>query len=160
MTRQCEAKCPIEPIPAITDPDVLAFERNPDRSDTERLTPRMKTALSCLQDAIKNTGGTSSVGSAYRPPAYNQYMINVWDKWKLELEREKRPECQALRSEVQAHFKDHDMVRRPHPNSAHTRGEAFDLTSDHSWLVLDTLAEGCGVWRNDPIHDHPHFIHR
>jgi len=162
-----EPGCPVDDLPPITDTEVQTFENNPNRSDTDRLTQRMgmaagppQGALLCLRNAIRDAGGTSTVGSAFRPPAYNQHMIDVWDKWMDELRRETNPACQSLRSRVEAHFNRHGMVHRPAPNSRHTLGEAFDLTSSLPDTTLDALAEGCQVYRNIPATDRVHFIHR
>ena len=150
------AQCPVAPLtPYSPDPYPL---------DIDNLTPRMQTTLQCLQTAIRDDGGTSSASSAYRPPAYNRHLQEVWDKWMRELRRETRPECQSLRNEVRNHFNGHELIpdsdARPHSSSAHTRGEAFDLSSNLYDGVLDVLAVGCRVYRPDPIGDPPHFIHR
>lgn len=161
MTEAGVEVCPVAPLSPITDPEVQRFEANPDTSDTDRLNDRMKRALSCLQQAIGDAGGMSSVGSAYRPPAYNQHLLDVWKKWD-ELRDETNPSCQALRAEARAHFQRHKLLESqpPVPNSPHTRGEAFDLTSNLPNATLDTLARGCRVYRNLPIRDRVHFIHR
>lgn len=157
-----QEQCPIAPLSPITDPEVQRFEDNPDLSDTARLSRRMQTALQCLQTAIGDAGGTSSVGSAYRPPAYNQHLIEVWRKWMNELKEETNPACQTLRAEVQAHFRRHKLLESqpPVPGSLHTKGEAFDLTSNLPYANLDALARGCQVYRNIPRRDRVHFIHR
>ena len=157
--------CPIRPLPPFPlfpDTDLQSFEDNPDRSDTTRLSDRMRTALSCLQTAISDAGGTSSVGSGYRPPAYNQHLIDVWEKWVNELKEETNPACQALRRDVQNHFRRHRLLESqpPVPGSRHTTGEAFDLSSNLPPANLDTLAQGCQVYRNDSARDRVHFIHR
>ena len=148
-------QCPVAPLtPYSPDPYPL---------DVDNLTSRMQTALQCLQTAIREDGGTSSASSAYRPPAYTRHLQEVWDKWD-ELAVESRPECQSLRNEVRNHFNRHELISdpgaRPHSSSAHTRGEAFDLSSNLYDGVLDVLAVGCNVYRPDPIGDPPHFIHR
>ena len=147
------ALCPVEALtPYIPDPYPL---------DIGNLTPRMQTALQCLQTAIRNAGGTSSVGSAYRPLAYNQHLRDVWNKWN-ELLEETNPACQTLPTDVQNHFRRHNLLESQSPvlNSLHTRGEAFDLTSSLPYANLDALAQGCQVYRNIPVRDRVHFIHR
>lgn len=153
--------CPVEPLtPYSPDPYPL---------DIDNLAPRMQTGLQCLQAAIgRQTSpggnpGTSTVDSAYRPSSYNRHLQEVWDKWD-ELDEDRRPECQSLRTEVRDHFNSHDLIpsarARPHTNSAHTRGQAFDLSSNLYDGVLDVLAVDCNVYRPDPLGDPPHFIHR
>jgi len=161
--------CPVDDLPLITDTEVQLFEDNPDRSDTDRLTPRMGMnagpppgALLCLTSAIRNAGGTFSVGSAYRPPAYNQHLIDVWKKWVDELKGEKRPACASLRTKIQGHFQRHKLLvtQQPVRNSLHTQGEAVDVTISLSKAKIDTLANGCDLWRPLPKKDPVHFIHK
>lgn len=155
-------RCPVDPLPV--------YSPDPYPLDIANLAPRMQTALQCLQAAIgRQTSpggnpGTSTVDSAYRPSSYNRHLQEVWDKWVYELRRDKRPECQSLRDDVRDHFNRHDLIpnasARPHTNSAHTRGQAFDLSSNLYDGVLDALAVDCNVYRPDPLGDPPHFIHR
>lgn len=156
------ATCPVEPLPV--------YSPDPYPLDIANLAPRMQTALQCLQAAIgRQTSpggnpGTSTVDSAYRPSSYNRHLQEVWDKWMRELIEDDRPECQSLRTEVRNHFNLHGLIpnasARPHTNSAHTRGQAFDLSSNLYDGVLDVLAVDCNVVRSDPLGDPPHFIHR
>jgi hypothetical protein len=156
----CPSACPIQPLPPITDPIVLLFENNPNRSDTTCLAPAMSTALSCLLTAVTNAGGNPSVGSACRPVAYNQHLGNVWDKWHDELLRNNNPACAALRTEVQAHFNRHGMVRRPARNSLHSSGQAVDVTIKLPSAQIDVLAAQCQLRRPDPVGDRVHFSHK
>lgn len=154
--------CPVDPLPV--------YSPDPYPLDIANLAPRMQTALQCLQAAIgRQTSpggnpGMSTVDSAYRPSSYNRHLQEVWDKWMRELIENDRPECQSLRTEVRNHFNSHDLIpsarARPHTNSAHTRGQAFDLSSNLYDGVLDVLAVDCNVVRPDPLGDPPHFIHR
>lgn len=154
--------CPIQPLPPITDPTVLLFENNPKRSDTTCLAPAMSTALSCLLTAATNAGGTPSVGSACRPAAYNQHLIDVWKKWREELKPEHSAACAALRSEVKAHFNRHGLLESQSPvlNSKHITGGAVDVTIDLPATQIDTLAASCQLRRPLPVSDRVHFIHR
>ena len=151
------------PPPAVCSVDVLTpYDPDPYPLDIDNLTPRMQTALQCLQTAIANNGGTSNVESAYRPPAYNQHLIDVWNKWVRELRNNTNPACQTLRADVQAHIGRHELLVSQPPvlNSLHTQGEAFDLTSSLPYANLDALTQGCQVYRNIPVRDPVHFIHR
>lgn len=149
--------CPIEPIPRITNEEVQSFEDG--RIDRERLTPRMQTALQCLEDAVRQAGATSSLESAYRPPGYQQHFIDVWKKW-AEIRKNKAPACQTLKSEVERHLQRHELIYKPSTNSDHTRGEAIDVGIDLPAERIDVLAEECLLRRPLPQKDRTHFIHR
>lgn len=154
--------CSVDDLPPITDPEVQAFEDNPDISDTTRLTPRMKKELSCLLTAA--AAGSPSVGSAYRPPAYNQHLIDVWKKWIRELMRNKEPACAMLRTKIQGHFQRHELLESqpPVPNSRHTLGEAVDVTISLPPATIDALWPGCHLYRPPSLRitDPVHFIYR
>jgi D-alanyl-D-alanine dipeptidase len=148
-------------LPPITDPDVLAFENNPNASDTARLTTEMKAALKCLTDGATTLGCTPapSVGSAFRPPAYNQHLINVWKKWVNELMEDENPACANLKAKIQGHFQRHKLLisQPPVPNSRHTRGLAVDVTINLPPANIKILAKGCGLIRPKPVDDPVHF---
>ncbi len=155
----CVSECPIEDLPAITDADVQTFENNPNHSDINRLTPEMQTSLQCLRNAATDMGGTSSVGSAYRPPAYNQHLIQLWGKWVNELRDNTTPSCLDLKNRIQEHFNKHHLLesQSPAPNSRHTQGLAVDVTINLSAHDIDALASGCGLYRPLPVTDRVHF---
>ena len=140
--------CPIPPIPPYTPDPYPAL--------IEELTPRVQTALSCLQAAIDVQGGTSIFNSGYRPVPYNDHLRAVWDKWE-EVKNDKRPECQALRAEVAAEIALHKMIKEPAMSSNHTLREAVDLSSSLTRGTLDGLAINCGLFRPLPLTDKPHF---
>jgi len=153
--------CSVEDLPPITDPEVQLFEDNPDRSDETRLTDRMKEALACLKRDV--AAGSPNVGSAYRPPAYNQHLIEVWKKW-AKLEDNKEPACAALKTKIQGHFKTHKLKETQEPvvGSRHIRGEAVDVTISLPPATIDAFWPGCHLYRppflrtTDPVH----FIYR
>ena len=150
--------CPVLDLPPITDPEVQAFEDNPNRSDTARLTPRMQTALQCLLDR----DSTATVGSAYRPPAYNQHLIEVWRKWVDQLVENENLACADLKAKIRGHFQRHSLLesQRPVPGSLHTQGEAVDVTINLPAANIDELAAGCQLRRPLPVNDRVHFIHQ
>lgn len=156
--RTVQETCPIADLPPITDtdPQVQSFENNPNISDTAHLTPHMQTALSCLQTAA--AAGSPAVGSAYRPPAYNQHLIDVWGKWR-ELRRDTNPACTNLKAKIQQHFQRHGLLVSQPPvlNSLHTQGLAVDVTINLPSANIDVLARGCGLRRPLPIQDRVHF---
>lgn len=151
-----EQTCPINDLPPITDPDVLAFEANPNLSDTTRLTPQMQTALSCLLTAA--AAGSPTVGSAYRPPAYNQHLIDVFEKWKILID-DKTPACASLKTKIQQHFTTHQLILTQPPvvGSRHTQGLAVDVTINLPSASIDALAASCGLRRPLPVKDRVHF---
>ena len=152
--------CPVPPLTPITDPAAQNFE-NGNTVDETGLNAAMTAALACLRAAAGAAGGAITVNSAFRPPAYQAHLREVWDRWN-DLRNRREQECQDLRTQVQQEFQRHGLLlsQRPAAASAHTRGEAFDA----NWNLpagtnIDTLAAGCGLQRpfaNDPVH----FIHR
>lgn len=157
-------ECTIPDLPPITDPEVQLFEDNPNLADTTRLTPRMQTALSCLRSAA--AAGSPSVGSAYRPPAYNQHLIDVWKKWR-EFETDEnydQQDCAARKEKIRLHFKTHGLKEKqpPVPNSLHTKGEAVDVTINLPAANIDALAATCHLYRPPTLRitDPVHFIYR
>ncbi len=152
------ATCPISDLPPITDPVVQSYEDNPNLSDTAHLDPQMRdVALPCLLGVT--AAGSPSVGSAYRPPAYNQHLIDVWKKWVNELMDDENPACAARKARIQRHFQRHELLvtQAPVPNSRHTRGLAVDVTINLPLANIDALAGGCGLRRPRPVGDRVHF---
>jgi hypothetical protein len=161
--------CRVAALPAIHDPDALAFEAGvgtPGVIDTGGLTPAMARALTRFQLAVTSAGGTLDLKSAYRPPAYQDHLQAVWDKW-MELRHHPEKGCQALRTEVGDEFARHRLLdkQRPVSYSDHTRGVGFDAAVFmplHARLKrrrvsLDRLALLAGVRRPDIRHDPVHF---
>jgi len=161
--------CTIAPIPAITDPDALAFESRKGSDavvDTGNLNPGAAKALTKLQGLVYKVGGSVDVKSAYRPPAYQAHLQAVWDKWRV-LRDNDQPQCQDLRAQVQQEFTGHHLIitQRPVNSSDHTRGLAFDALVSlpqqarllKRRVTLDLLARMSGVRRVDILHDPVHF---
>ena len=162
--------CLIEPLSELTDPDALAFEEDHETGgavQTARLTPATAMALSRFEAIVSSLGGSVALTSAYRPPAYQAHLQEVWDKWMLDLRDSYAAECQDLRAEVEREFLDHGLLetQRPASVSDHTRGMAFDAIV---WLPkrgkrtsrrinMDTLARRAGLFRPVAILDPVHF---
>jgi hypothetical protein len=160
--------CSVSPLPPIKDPEARAFEASVGTDgivDTAGLTPPTAKALARFEHVVASVGGTLELKSAYRPPAYQEHLQAVWDKW-MQLRNNTQPGCQALRTQVQAEFSRHLLMesQRPVSNSDHTRGVGFDalvslpaqsLQSRHT--SLDGLAQSSGVLRPDVYHDPVHF---
>ena len=155
--------CTVEPIPPITDPDAIEFEESMSPA-TSGLVPAMTRALTKFQQLVSAVGGTFVLKSAYRPPAYQAHLQQVWNKW-MEIRNNRLPGCQVLRAEVEAEFKGHHLIetQKPVNSSDHTRGLAFDATVDIPTLKkkkpvsLDRLAMLAGIMRPDVLRDPVHF---
>lgn len=163
----CVSKCPIDDLPPITDPEVQLFEDG--KIDIARLSPRMQAAHTCLMTAA--SAGAPKLDSGYRPVAYNQHLLDVWNKW-AEFERAKNdpqitdnPSCISLESKVLEHFRKHRLLVKQPPvlNSRHTRGEAIDVSINLPAANIDALAAGCkdslgnSLKRPLPVSDPVHF---
>jgi hypothetical protein len=162
--------CPVDPLPVIDDPEALEFEGRMGTSaiiDLEGLTQSTALALEGFQRIISSAGGTVAITSAYRPSAYQEHLQAVWDKWMLELRRNRTEDCSALRAQVEAEFNDHQLLvtQRPVPVSDHTLGIAFDAAvnlpgrarSKRRRFSLDSLAKKAGFSRPDVRRDPVHF---
>ena len=131
---------------------------------TSGLVPAMTRALTRFQQLVNSVGGTFVLKSAYRPPAYQAHLQQVWNKW-MEIRNNRLPACQVLRAEVEAEFKGHHLIetQKPVTSSDHTRGLAFDATVDipagrkKKVVSLDRLALLAGIMRPDVVRDPVHF---
>jgi hypothetical protein len=155
--------CAVESIPPITDPEAIAFEESVSPA-TSGLVPAMTRALTRFQQLVSAVGGTFVLKSAYRPPAYQAHLQQVWNKW-MEIRNNSLPACQVLRAEVEAEFKGHHLIetQKPVDSSDHTRGLAFDATVEiptgkkKKPVNLDRLAMLAGIMRPDVLRDPVHF---
>ena len=159
------AVCKVAPLPAITDPEALVFEGSVAPS-TNGLIPAMNRALAKFQQLVSSLGGTFILKSAYRPPAYQAHLQQVWFKW-MELRNNRDPGCQPLRATVEAEFTGHHLIetQKPVNSSDHTRGLAFDATiympamrsRKKRPVNLDHLALLAGIVRPDVARDPVHY---
>ncbi len=153
--------CQVPPLTPLTDAAAINFE-NGNQVDTADLTANMQTALDCVTQAVAQAGGAVTVSSAYRPPAYQAHLREVWDKWRLLRDR-REPECADLRTQVQGEFQRHGLLltQRPaSPNGPHTQGLAVDMRSSLPLATFLNLANGCQLTRPLPQTDPVHFIHQ
>lgn len=161
--------CSVAPLPGIEDPDALSFERESETSsavDLAGLRPAMANALDKFRHMVLAVGGTFDLKSAYRPPAYQEHLQQVWFKW-MELRRNREAGCQMLRAEVADEFSRHHLMESQKPVSAsdHTLGLAFDAAVvlprmarlQHRRVTLDRLAVLAGLRRPDILRDPVHF---
>jgi hypothetical protein len=157
--------CRVNPLPPITDRRAAEFNAS-EKVDTANLTRGMSRALARFRTVVASVGGSLELKSAYRPPAYQKYLQQVWDKWK-ELRNNNVAACQDLRAGVQQEFNRHDLLesQRPVTSSDHTRGLAFDATVviplnarfKRRKVTLDSLARTAGLRRPDIWRDPVHF---
>jgi D-alanyl-D-alanine dipeptidase len=178
-TSRMLAGCKVSPLHEIWDPQALAFEKNAETSpaDVDGLMPDAAQALDTLKEMVTSLGGTFELKSAYRPPAYQAHLHDVWIKWVKELRNKRSTGCQALREEVGAEFARHQLLVKQQPVqvSDHTLGLAFDAAIampraarfNGKRVTLDKLAALVGIKRpairRDPVHfkllaDHPTAI--
>ncbi len=150
--------CVLDSTPRCDVPAIPPHTPDPYPALPEELSPRMETALSCLQAAIGGQGGSSVFKSGYRPPAYNAHLRAVYDQAaKL---KDKGPECNQRRAELVDELKRHDLGKTPPADgSLHTTREAFDLKSSLSRDVTNGLAINCNAFAPRPLGSPNHFEH-
>ncbi len=160
--------CKVAPLSEIWDPEAIAFENNADTApvDIDGLLPDTALALDTFKDMVTSLGGTFALKSAYRPPAYQAHLHEVWVKWR-QLRGNHSRACSALREEVGAEFARHQLLVRQQPvaSSDHTVGLAFDAAVamprvarlHGKRMTVDRLAALVGVRRPDIRHDPVHF---
>jgi hypothetical protein len=155
--------CLVEPLPEIGDSQALEFELGGGLVDLDGLTPTTARALTRFQRIVRSAGGSMLITSAFRPSAYQDHLQAVWDKWMVELRRNREEGCRGLKAEVEAEFTRHMLLesQRPASFSDHTRGISFDASVQlprrrRRALRLDSLARRAGVLRparaSDPVH--------
>jgi hypothetical protein len=157
--------CGVAPLPAITDEEALKFESGGSK-DVGGLMPAMASALEKFKTLVTSVGGSFELKSAYRPPAYQAHLQQVWYKW-MELRNNHDIGCQTLRAAVGEEFSGHHLLetQKPVTSSDHTRGLAFDATVTmpakpvlkKRRVSLDKLALLAGIRRPDILHDPVHF---
>jgi hypothetical protein len=163
------AGCKVAPLPEIEDPEALTFENNAESvpADLDGLMPDTAQALDIFREMVTSSGGTFELKSAYRPPAYQAHLHDVWVKWMKELRNNRTANCQALREEVGAEFKRHQLLARqqPVPASDHALGLAFDAAVvmpraarlNRKRVTVDKLATLAGIRRPNSRRDPVHF---
>lgn len=162
-------RCKVAPLAEIEDPAALAFEKNAESApvDLNGLMPDTAQALDTFREMVTSLGGTFELKSAYRPPAYQAHLHDVWVKWVKELRNNRTAGCQALREEVGAEFKRHQLLlnQQPVPDSDHELGLAFDaaVAMPHAArlnrrrVTVDKLAAMAGIKRPNSRRDPVHF---
>jgi hypothetical protein len=162
------AGCKVAPLAEIWDTEAVAFEENADTApaDVDGLTPDAAQALDTFEETVASLGGTFELKSAYRPPAYQAHLHEVWIKWVKQLRNNRSSGCRALREEVGAEFARHQLLIRQQPVAAsdHELGLAFDAAValprgarlNGKRVTVDKLAKLAGIMRptirRDPVH--------
>lgn len=166
---QMFAGCKVAPLPEIWDSEVLAFEKNAEiaPADTAGLMPDAALALDTFKEMVTSLGGTFDLKSAYRPPAYQAHLHEVWMKWVKQLRNNRSSGCRALREEVGGEFARHQLLPRqqPVPASDHALGLAFDAAVamprgarlNGKRVTVDKLAAMAGMKRPNSRRDPVHF---
>jgi D-alanyl-D-alanine dipeptidase len=166
---QMLAGCRVAPLSEIENPEALAFESNAESSpaDVDGLMPDAAQALEMFTEMVTSFGGTIELKSAYRPPAYQAHLHEVWVKWVKELRNNRSAGCQALREETGAEFKRHQLLvkQQPVPVSDHTLGLAFDAAVamprgarlNRKRVTVDKVAALAGFRRPNSRRDPVHF---
>jgi len=170
MPAPLPSTCKVAPLPPIEDEEALSFEKNdsPDAAiNIAGLMPAMARALEKFREMVMSAGGSFDLKSAYRPPAYQAHLQEVWYKW-VQLRYNRQPGCRILKAEVAAEFARHHLLptQKPVTSSDHTRGLAFDAavilprgarTTKRRRISLDRLALQAGIKRPDIRRDPVHF---
>jgi hypothetical protein len=166
---QMLAGCKVAPLSEIEDAEALAFEKGAEPAvvDLQGLMPTMAQALESFRELVNSVGGTFDLKSAYRPPAYQAHLHEVWVKWVKELRHNRTSGCMALREEVGAEFARHQLLvgQQPVTSSDHVLGLAFDaaVAMPHAArlnrrrVTVDKLALLAGVKRPNSRRDPVHF---
>jgi hypothetical protein len=159
-----DSLCKLPPLSPITDADAQLFEaQNGQVVDEAHLTPQTQTALACFRNAIATHDGTIFLRSAWRPPAYQKHLQEVWDRWWAlrDLTPEELAYCTELVADITEEWDTHDIDHRPATNSPHPQGRAFDANVNVPGGP-DGLAQLCGLIRPlpapAPIGDPNHYV--
>jgi len=143
--------------PAICAATAITPFGPPDRAPAGNLTAATQTALTCLQNAITTAGGTMRVTTTYRSQAYQDHLVEVYDKVTGPVPA--GPECEAVRQNYASEKATHWPMGEPARGvSNHTNGTAFDATITNlpAGTSIDTLQAGCNLTR--PVAGEPwHF---
>jgi RHS repeat-associated protein len=141
--------CPVAPLKPITDPEAKAFEDARGKvADANDLTAGTRSAFKCLIREVEKSGGSATLESGYRPRAYQDHFLELWNKWG-QLKNNKQKECQKLKEQIKDEINNiHGITGAPIVNSNHVNGTAFDMVirgiSDRK---INAAAATCGLQR-------------
>lgn len=162
-----DGDCPIPPLEPLVDPEAIRFEgangnivTYEDLNGVIRMDPSMLPDgggnvghIECLNQAVTAADGHFQLESAWRAPAYQRHLQDVYNKM-LELKLTADPACDALRAEVANEMDAHD-INYTGPRGAptrHTEGKAIDIATNFGLPTtgsdsIDNLATGCELKR-------------
>lgn len=121
------------------------------------MTAAAVTAMTCLQTAVAAAGGTMTIQTRHRSQAYQDHLVEVWDKVNL-LTGWTEAECDTVRANHAAERATHFPMGPPARGvSNHTNGNAFDaIVTLPAGTAVNTLAAGCNL--TNPVAGEPwHF---
>jgi hypothetical protein len=132
---------------------------NPDAptAGNDNMTAATVTAMNCLQTAVTAAGGTMTVQTRHRSQAYQDHLVEVWDKVNL-LNGWTEAECATVRANHQMERGRHFPMGPPARGvSNHTNGNAFDATVTlPATANINTIMTGCNL--TTPVAGEPwHF---
>lgn len=156
---QACAPCNVGPISPMTDPEALAMEGG-QSVNMDGLTPEMLVSVECFIEQLSGGGGSISITSAYRPPAYQAHLREVWEKREA-LKDNTEQACAQRKQQVLAHFAQHGLLpsQKPALTSKHTQGLAIDANVVvPAGVNRDQLALGCSLFRPVKVKDPVHYI--
>ncbi|MGD7196496.1 hypothetical protein [Ralstonia pseudosolanacearum] len=95
--------------------------------------------------------------SGFRPPAYQQHIREVWDKWQ-QLQNNNNPACASLKEAVHTEWIKHGpFAHQPGATSNHSSGKAVDIGGVPQGNA-DAIGSQCNMRRpvpNDRVHYEP-----
>ena len=141
--------CPVTAIAAYGPPDGPPVGNDGMTADTI-------TGMNCLQTAVTAAGGTMHVTTRFRSQAYQDHLVEVWDKVNAPAHPE--AECAAVMQNYATERATHFPMRAPARGiSNHTNGTAFDATVTLPAAAnLNTIQAGCNL--TSPVAGEPwHF---
>lgn len=108
------------------------------------------TAMNCLQTAVTTAGGTMHVTTRFRSQAYQDHLVDVWDK--VTAPAPTGPECETVRANYATERATHFPMGAPARGvSNHTNGTAFDATVTlPAGQDINTIQAGCNLTRPVP----------
>jgi hypothetical protein len=114
------------------------------------MTAATVTAMDCLQTAVTTAGGTMHVTTRFRSQAYQDHLVDVWDKCTAPAPA--GPQCEAVRTNYATERATHFPMGAPARGvSNHTNGTAFDATVTlPAGQNINTIQAGCNLTRPVP----------
>ncbi|NKF96427.1 hypothetical protein GO290_03500 [Ralstonia solanacearum] len=157
-----QPQCPVAALTPITDPIALQHENGQysgGHPDLDHVTQATRDGTACIvQHALAQAPGTNvHPTSGFRPPAYQQHIREVWDKWQ-QLQNNNNPACGSLKEAVHTEWMKHGpFAHQPGATSNHSSGKAVDIGGVPQGNA-DAIGSQCNMRRpvpNDRVHYEP-----